>query len=237
MKLILKKKITAKTIIEGFPGVGLVGPITTEFLTNHLKFEYVGEIKVEKIAPVAPVHDGKLVKPISLYYNKQKSLLVIHSVSNITGLEWEMKDLILDLYKKLKAKKIISLEGVGNADAKRKDTPKTFIYTNNKKLLPKNVGNAQPLTEGIIMGVSGALMLNNDSFNHICLFVDANVSIPDSKASANLIKLLDLILDLKVDPKPLLKRAQEFETKLNNLSKQASIVNKISESKRLDYFG
>ena len=98
MKLILNKKINAKTILEGFPGVGLVGPITTEFLINHMKFDLVGEIVVEETAPVAPVHNEKVIKPISLYYNKEKSLLVVHSVANVVGLEWKVKDILIDLF-------------------------------------------------------------------------------------------------------------------------------------------
>lgn len=236
MKLILNKKITAKTLLEGFPGVGLVGPITTEYLMNHMKFELVGEIVVEEVAPVAPVHNEKVIKPISLYYNKQKSLLVVHSVANVVGLEWKVKDIIIELSKKIKADKIISIEGVGNPELKEKEKPKSFVYTNNKKLLPKNL-ESNPLNEGIIMGVTGALMLNNDSFNHICIFVDANLSMPDSKAAASAIKILDVILGMNVDPSPLLKRAEEFEKKLNNIVQKAQVANKITEGKRLDYFG
>ena len=43
VSLELWKKPKGATIIEGFPGYGLVGPITTEFLIDHLKTEQIGE--------------------------------------------------------------------------------------------------------------------------------------------------------------------------------------------------
>ena len=44
MELILKKTPKNATIIEGFPGFGLVGTITTEFLLNNLETEEIEKI-------------------------------------------------------------------------------------------------------------------------------------------------------------------------------------------------
>ena len=71
MKLILSKKPKNVTIIEGFPGFGLVGTIATEFLINHLKCEEIGQIIVKDTSPVVAIHTSKLIKPITIFYNKE----------------------------------------------------------------------------------------------------------------------------------------------------------------------
>ena len=42
MEIKLTKKPQNPTLIEGFPGFGLIGTITTEFLIEHLKAEKIG---------------------------------------------------------------------------------------------------------------------------------------------------------------------------------------------------
>ena len=238
MKLNLTKKVSAKYIVEGFPGVGLVAPISTEYLINHMKFERIGEIVIEEVMPVAAIHNEEVIKPVSLQFNKEKGIIVIHGVTNVTGLEWKIKDVLLELSKKTNCKTIISIEGVGNPDVNNKIIePRTFVYTNNKKILPKGIQTATPLKEGIILGVTGALILNNEEINHICVFVDAHMNIPDSKAASEVIKVLDKILDIDVDVKPLLKKAELFEKKLQNILEKSRGVQKLSDDKKLTYFG
>ena len=64
MKIELYKKPKNVTIIEGFPGFGLVGTITTEFLIDHLKAEKIGRVFFQDLAPLIAVHEGKIVEPI-----------------------------------------------------------------------------------------------------------------------------------------------------------------------------
>lgn len=237
MEIKLNKKVKANYLLEGFPGVGLVSTITTEYLINHQKFENIGEIIVEEVPPIAPIHSEKIIKPIAIYYNKEKKIALLHSVANVAGLEWKIKDVVLELAKQLKCDNIVSIEGVGNPAAETEETtPKTFVYTNNKNLL-KNLKLSTPLREGIIMGVTGALLLNNENINHLCIFVDAHSNMPDSKASAEVIKVLNEYLKLGIDVTPLLKQAEIFEKKLQDIIGKASSAQKTREEKRLSYFG
>ncbi|MBR9703757.1 hypothetical protein GOV10_06965, partial [Candidatus Woesearchaeota archaeon] len=60
LKLELWKKPKGVTIIEGFPGFGLVGPITTEFLIDHLKTEQIGRFIYDDLPATIAIHDGKV---------------------------------------------------------------------------------------------------------------------------------------------------------------------------------
>ena len=46
MQVVLTKKPKKVIIITGFPGFGLIGTITTEFLIEHLKALPIGKITV-----------------------------------------------------------------------------------------------------------------------------------------------------------------------------------------------
>ena len=62
MKLILKKKPKNVTIIEAFPGFGLIGTIATEFLIEHLKTEKIGIVEMEEVPAMIAIHQNKVIE-------------------------------------------------------------------------------------------------------------------------------------------------------------------------------
>ena len=70
-----------------------------------------------------------------------------------------------------------------------------------------------------------------------CVFAETHTSLPDSKAAAKIIEVLDKYLGLKVDYKPLLLQAEKFEGKLRNLLTEGQKAQQISEKKKLSYVG
>jgi len=233
MELILKKKPKNVTIIEGFPGFGLVGTITTEFLVNHLGCEEIGQIIIKDTSPIVAIHTEKLVKPISLYYNKQYNILVIHSISPGAKAEWKIGEAIEQIAKQTQAKQIISLEGVLN---QAKPSDNVFFYTNNAGVGKKLEGSKiLKMKEGIVVGVTAAL-LSKTHTNFTALFAETQTQMPDSRAAAKMIKALDAYLGLKVDYKPLIKQAELFEAKIKNLVQKGQEATN-AQSKKASYFG
>lgn len=232
--LTLTKKPKGVTIIEGFPGYGLVATISTGFLLDHLKCEKIGSYYFEQTMPTLAIHQCKLIDPIGIYYNKEYNIVVVHAVTSVIGLEWQAAELILDLYKQLQAKEIISIEGVGSESP---GEPKAFWFTTNPALRKKIEKTGYTcIGEGIIVGVTSALLLNR-KMPHICIFAETHMKLPDSKAAAKIIEALDKYLGLKVNYKPLLKQAEEFEQKLRGLLEQAVAAQKktTEDRKNLSY--
>lgn len=238
MELILKKKPKNVTLIEGFPGFGLIGTIVTEYLIDHLDTESIGTVMSTDIPAMIAVHNGKLVQPIEVFYNKKFNLAFLHVVTNPAGLEWQFSELVLQLAKLLQAKEIISVEGVTASEAT--EPPRTFFYSNNesrKKVFAKN--KIEQLKEGVIMGVTGTILLKakNRTQATSCIFVETHSALPDSKAAASVIKVLDKILNLKVDPKPLEAQAEEFEEKLKTILEKGREATEVKKKKQLSYLG
>ncbi|MFC1733081.1 proteasome assembly chaperone family protein [candidate division KSB1 bacterium] len=237
MKLELKKIPKNPIIVEGFPGFGLVGTITTEFLIEQLKAKQIGIIKSDDIPAMIAIHEGKVINPIGIFYDEKTNILIVHIITSVQGIEWELADTIMELAKKVKAKEIISLEGVASSNMDS-DKSKCFYYTTNKKaksILDKN--KIEPLKEGIILGVTGALLLDADSFPLSCIFAETHSALPDSIAAAKVIEILDKLLRMKLDTKPLMEQAEKFEKKIKSLMEQTKSVSDIQMKKRLNYVG
>lgn len=233
MELKLSKKVKNPIIIEGFPGFGLVGTIASEFLIEHLETEMIGKVEFDEMPPIVAIHESKVVEPLGIFYNKKYNIIIFHAISASNGFEWDLSNILLKLAKETQAKEIISLEGVGSSEAQAES--KAFYYS-NKKIDGEKLG-ISPMKEGIIMGVTGALMLNASSTPFTCFFADTHSNLPDSKAAARIIEVLDKYLGLNVDNKPLLEQAEKFEGKLKDLLSKSQAATDESEKKRLSYVG
>lgn len=234
MKTVSKKPKNVM-VIEGFPGFGLVGTITTGFLIDHLKCDHIRHKFFEEIAPTVAIHEGKVVDPIGVYYNKEHNIVIIHSILNPMGLEWKTANFVTEICKEYQAKELISIEGVGASQTgKQPEGQSTFYYTASSDEKIKKAG-AKPLGEGIIIGVTGALLMDNISCPLLSLFAETHSSLPDSKAAAAVITVLDKYLGLNVDTQPLLKQAEEFEEKLKTIMSSAVGAKEQQERKNLSY--
>ena len=136
----------------------------------------------------------------------------------------------------MKAKEIISIEGVGASSPLTGN--KSFYYSNHARGKKKfgSIG-ITPLKEGIIMGVTAALLLEVGNIPMSCIFADTQSQFPDSKAAARVIEILDKYLGLKIDTEPLLKQAEKFEGKIKGLLQQSNIARSQQEKKTMSYVG
>ncbi|MBT3394848.1 proteasome assembly chaperone family protein [archaeon] len=234
MEIELKKRPKNATIIEGFPGFGLVGTITTEFLIDHLNAERIGSIWLSEMDPVVAVHGKDIIEPIGLFYSKKYNLIIVHAITEVKGIEWKLASAIGDLAKQINAREIVSLEGVGLLGKNDKDGVYFYSPKNWKKFENLEI---PPLEEGIVVGITAALILRMKDVPISCIFAETKSKLPDSRAAANVVKVLDKYLDLKVDYKPLLKQAEEVEDKIKSLLKNTKNVSDLKTKKETSYLG
>ncbi len=236
MEIKLWKKPKNCTIIEGFPGFGLVGTIASEFLIDHLKTEQIGKIMFNDMPAMVAIHENKLVEPLGVFYNSKYNLVIIHAITAATHYEWEMANTVAKIASDLNAKEIISLEGVGSSEDSQGS--RVFYYANNEKKAKsfEKIG-ITPLKEGIIIGVTGAVLLRVEKTPISCLFAETHSNLPDSKAAANLVEALDKYVGMDLDYKPLLEKEKKFEEKLKTILQKSQEAQEISDKKKLNYFG
>lgn len=210
------EKLDGFTLIEGFPGLGLVGTIAVRYLIDKLKFEPYAYIESSFFLPIVRVHDGIPVHPSTIYIDRERKLLALISEQIIpqaavlplakTVVEWASKKGI---------KRIISIEGIGTHSEEKS----TAIYgiacseKAKKELLKYNI---KPVGDGITSGVTSMILLELSRQNKIIGYsLLGNVKIAeDYKAAASCLDKLSQILKLNIDTKPLLKEAKKFEQAL-----------------------
>jgi len=234
MEIRLKTKPQNPIIIEGFPGIGLIGTITTEYLIKHLKAKSIGYIWSNEISPVAAVHDSKIVQPLEVFWDKKRNIVILHAMTDVKGLEWQISETLEQLYKMLKAKEIISLEGIMGESPKPIPYYYSNIVTSVKKLKKLE---ATELKEGIIMGVTAAILLKGKTMKTTGIFVETQSKLPDSRSAAKIIEILSAYLDLKIDVKPLIKAAADFETHLKDYMGKMKNAKEHKDQKAVNYMG
>ena len=223
-------------IIEGFPGFGFVSTIATEYIISHLNAKPIGRIVSDKLLPVAALHKNEVIYPLEIFYDKKTNIIIVQAVTPVEGLEWRLADVIVELAKQVNAKEIVGLEGVASQEEIEKAN--VFFYTNReekKKSLAEI--NIEPLQEGIIIGVTGALLMKVQDVPFSCFFVETHTGLPDNKAASKLIETLDKYLGLTIDPKPLVEKAKEVEEKLKGLLTRIQQTKAVKEKKKLSYMG
>ncbi len=231
MKFILTKKPKNPIIIQGFPSLGLVSTIATKFLVDHLDVEEIGYIESEHIMPLTAIHKSRVVNPITLFYNKKYNMVIVQSITDVTGYEWDLASTMLEIAKTLDAKEIIVLESIpsheGNLDV--------YYFSTKHK-----IKDLKEVKESIIMGTTAALLLKAKNFPITCLFAEAHSQLPDSESAAKVVQALDAYLGLKIDYGPLLEAAKKFEASLKQYiekAKESSQNISKKEKKELTYFG
>ena len=234
MEITLTKKPKNPTIIEGFPGIGFIGSIATEFLVEHLKAQKIGRIEFTEQTPIVAIHNSEVVEPFGIFYSSKYNLIILHAINPVNKIEWKIAEAIERISKMLGAKEIISIEGVASP------SKESNAYYYSKKFGKRfDKMNIQPLKEGIIMGVTASVILR-EKLPSSCIFVETHSQLPDSRGAAKIIEVLDKYLGLKVDTKPLMQKAEQFEAKLNNLMEQSKMAMDTKSQKdkhQLDYLG
>jgi len=215
--------------------------IAIEYLLDHLEIETIGKIWSPNLQPMALVHKGKIMQPMEIFYSKKYNLVILEAFSGIEGLEWEIADALVKLNDTLKAREIISIEGIGAPPLVKEEL--TAYYSTNQpdkvKLLEST--GCEPLMEGMIFGVSGALMIKgHDNVKTSFIFAEAQQNLPDSRAAARIIEILDKYLGLQVEIEPLVKQAADMELRLKDLlrkMKEQKGFKQEREDEDTDYIG
>jgi uncharacterized protein len=230
---IAKHKLKDAVLIDGFPGVGLVGTIVANFLINTLKLEQIGVIDSYKFPAISVIKDGEPHNPMRLYSGEQicndgTCNQVAVCVSEFTPPAEITKDLVnslMDWAENNGCTKIISAEGFSTGP--KADGEKNDVYgvasSSGARIWIKDA-KVKPFTYGTVGGITGSLLNEGKvrKLNVLGLLAEVTEDAPDAMAAANVIKAIDeLLLAIELDPEPLLKEAQNLEKEVKNVRDQA----------------
>ena len=230
---IAKHKLKDAVLIDGFPGVGLVGTIVANFLINTLKLEQIGVIDSYKFPAISVIKDGEPHNPMRLYSGEQvcndgTCNQVVVCVSEFTPPSDITKDLVnslMDWAENNGCTKIISAEGFSSApkpDGEKNDVYGVASLSGARTWIED--AKVKPFTYGTVGGITGCLLNEGKirKMNVLGLLAEVSEDAPDALAASNVIKAIDeLLLAIELDPEPLLKEAENLEKEVKNVRDQA----------------
>ncbi len=208
------------TIIEAFPGIGLVGPMAGSYMIEKLNMEYIGRIESELFPPIAAIHNSTPMFPARIYKSdKYKLLLFISEFTIPPVLVHQLSDELLAFARKYSILQIISVGGM----PAQKPGNTIYITSCDKDILKKATRTGiKPISEGVVAGVSAGILIKAPQYKipAINVLVEVNPNLTDPIYAEIAISGLNKILDIDIDLSELDKEAKEVETKIKEMLKK-----------------
>jgi uncharacterized protein (TIGR00162 family) len=246
MKVELKNPI----LIEGLPGLGLVGKIATRYLIKKLdakKFAYLYSPHFPYFVLVNKKGSVRLLRGTFYFLRNQtegNDLILFTGDSQAQTIEgqYEISDCILDFATLHNVKMIVT---VGGYRMEVKDKPKVIAAATNEEVLNEalqaravlsSMGNPIVGTAGLILGLS-----RFKKIDALCLLGETRGYLPDPKAAKSVLEVLKTMLSLNIDLAGLneeIEKADKMITRLQKIEEkralQAEEIRK-EEDKRITY--
>jgi uncharacterized protein len=235
------------TLIEGLPGVGLVGKIAVDHLVDRLGMTYHAGVYCEGLPRVAVYRedDADVVPPVRLYADAEHDLLALQSdvpVSPESASEFatcltdwfEEHDVTPIFLSGLPTRENSSGNGSGEetigvdggAEAGDENVADRALYgvatgTGADRL--ERTGIDGPAERGYISGPTGALVARAEETGlaSLALVVEAAARFPDPAAAKRILDAGVLpLIDAEMDTAPLLDDAEEIRQARQRLARQ-----------------
>jgi predicted ATP-grasp superfamily ATP-dependent carboligase len=223
-------------LLTSFPSAGLAPTIAAHYMVRTLNLPRLAVLESAEATPIAVVQGGTVQPAIRIHGNESLAVVMSEFPTSPTA-SWPLTASVLAAAEKRQAKMVVALEGVVphpfDADEETPTPPMPEVQTWWILARPDAAvagrfdgAGARALAEGVIGGITGALLLQGQSRTlPVCALLVSVQDIegyPDHRAGAALIETLDRLLpDLKIDTKPLLAQAEMIEKALKAATRQA----------------
>jgi len=236
-------------LIEGVPGLGLVGKIALRYLIKQLKAKKIAYLYSPHFPYFVLVNkkgNVRLLRGVFYYYQNPKGTDIIlftgDSQSQTIEGQYEIADRMLDFSEKHGVKSIAT---IGGYRLEPKEKPKVFIAATSPELLNKAIQSGATLSASgsPIVGTAG-LILGLSKFKKIealCLLGETRGYLPDPLAAKSVLEVLSSTFNFDVDLSGLneeIDKAENMVTKLQQIEEKRAIQaeeTKKQEDKKTTY--
>jgi uncharacterized protein len=204
-------------LIEGFPGIGLVGNIASQQIIDELKMEYVGSIDSRHFPPIAVLYEGLINMPVRIYESTEHGMVMVVSDIPINPvIAYDISKALLSWAKAINVKEIVSLAGI----ATMSEENKVFGAATNMDMLERIKDKVELFQMGTISGISGSIMGEClvREIPAISLLGSTMSQNPDPRAAAVVIDVLNLLYDYKINTESLIEQAEKIEIEMQRLA-------------------
>jgi len=210
-------------LVEGLPGIGLVGKIAADHLVETLDMEEYATIHCDGLPEIAVYREGdqQLKPPVRLYVDEQRDLLVLQSDAPVSASAADEFATCLTSWLADNDVTPIYLSGM---PAKREGTAAMYgVATGSAGSLLDEADIGAPTGDGAVTGPTGALLhaAGEQELSSVGLVVEADKQFPDPAASQVLLRDgVDPLTGLDVDTEALIEQAEEISEAKADLAAQ-----------------
>lgn len=219
-------------LIEGLPGMGMVGRITTRFLIKELAAKRFAELYSPHFPYYVLVNKKGSVRLLRVEFffwkntTGESDLIFLTGDSQAQTIEgqYDVADKILEFAAKLKVKAIVT---IGGYRKEADEAPKVVAVSTAQNLLEKAAqGNAVASPAGNpIVGTAG-LLLGLAKFRKIdalCLLGETRGYLRDPVAAKGVLQVLQKMLKLQIDLKGLdvqIEKSKEMASRMREIEER-----------------
>lgn len=217
MRIELKKPLKGYTIIAGFPGIGLVGPITAKHIVDFSKMELAGVAFSKDFPAVTAIRKGISLPPVRIYADEEKKVAVVLSeIMFSEGTAKMVGEALVKIAKDEGVERIISIAGVLIPNESKARILGAGSRDADVEFLRKH--GIQPVKKGITTGISATLLTSGqETGTSVVLILGALKAKEDYNTAAEIVKKLDDMLGLGVSCDELAERAKEIEKEVSKI--------------------
>jgi len=215
---IVSEEIENAIVLEGSPGLGLLGNIVGWLLVDELKMREIGYIDSKYFPPLAVLYRGVAIHPFRVY-EREGLVLFLSDFILPSSIVYDMTNAMVKWMKRNNSKELITFNSV----IARQKSHLVAGAANSKDALKRlRKLNIPILPFGNINGISGTLLTRCaiENIPASCLFGEILTPYPDPRAAAEVVKILNKMLGLEVNTEPLLEEAQAIESRLKKLAEK-----------------
>ena len=224
-------------LIEGLPGLGMVGKIATRYLAKQLKaekFAFLYSPHFPYYVIVNKKGNACLLRGEFSYWTNSEDYDLIFftgdsQAQTIEG-QYEIAETILDFAKKYKVQAIITLGGYRK---EAEEMPEVVATATDAKILNKALkANAAPSPSGNpIVGTAGLLigMAKFKGIPALCLLAETRGYLPDPKAAKSILLVLQKMLNIVIDLDDLdkeIKKSDKILEKMRQIEARREMYSK-----------
>ncbi len=230
-----KVELHDPVLIEGLPGLGLVGKIAVRYLIKQLKAERFGTLYSPHFPYFVLVNKKGNVRLLSARFYQYKSRDGKHDFILFTGDtqaqtiegQYDVSEQLLDFAKKHGVKEIIT---IGGYRMEADEEPKVVVASTNQERLKDALEAGAVLSSmaSPIVGTAG-LTLGMAQFKRIsafCLLGQTRGYLPDPKAAKSVLEILKALLRFDLDMSGLedeITKADKMVTRLRTIEEKRTL--------------
>ena len=229
---IITKPLKSKNpmLIEGFPGIGLVGNIASQHIIEELNMEYIGSIDSRYFPSIAVLYEGLINMPVRIYERGSEPIIVISDIPISHSVSYDVSNALVDWAQSINVKEIVSIAGIAIMDGGHK----VFGAATMPEMLEKIRSKVEIFQMGTISGISGSVMTEclMRGIPALSLLGATRTQNPDPRAASAVIEVLNELYELSIDTQRLVEQAERIEIELQKLAEDVQTTEQKGEVKK-----